>query len=52
MYNIFGHRVPDYSNLVIEKVNFNLIDVSIGKVPCWYCDEGDLNKSLESDINL
>ena len=41
-----------YSNLVKEKVNFNLIDVSIGKVHCCYFDEGDLNRSLESDIKL
>ena len=52
MYNIFGHRVPDYSNVVIEKVNFYLINVSMGKVHCCYFDEGDLNRSLESDINL
>ena len=26
----FGQRVLDYSNQVIEKINFSLIDVSIG----------------------
>ena len=46
---MFGHRVPDYNNLSKEKVNFNLIKVSIGKVHCYYFDEGDLNRSLESD---
>ena len=29
MYNIFGQRVPNYSDLVIEKVNFNLINISL-----------------------
>ena len=52
MYNIFEQRVPDYSNLVIEKVKFNLINVNICKVHCCYFDEGGLNKSLESDLNL
>ena len=52
MYNIFGHRAPDYGNLVIEKVNFNLVNLSIGKVNCCYCDKRDLNRSLESVIHL
>ena len=52
MYDLFRQRVPDYSNLVIEKVSFNFINVSIGKVRFCYFDEGDLNRSLESDINL
>ena len=28
-YNIFGQRVPDYSNLVIEKVTFNLFIINV-----------------------
>ena len=42
-------KSSNYSNIliVIENVNF-----SIGKVHCYYFDEGDLNRSLESDINL
>ena len=47
-----GLRVPDYSTLVIGKVNFNLINVSIGKVHCCCFDQGDLNRPLESDRNL
>ena len=45
MYNIFRRTVPDYSNLVIEKVKFNLIiiNVSVGKVYCCYLDQRDLN---------
>ena len=45
MYNIFRRRVPDYSNLVIGKVKFNLliINVSIGKVYCCYFDQRDYN---------
>ena len=45
MYNIFGQRVPGDSNLVIEKVKLNLINVSVGKVHCCYFNEGDLNRS-------
>ena len=54
MYKIFEQRVQDYnySNLVIEEINFNLVNVSISKAHCCYFDEGDLNRSLEYDINL
>ena len=52
MYNIFGQKGTDYSNLVIEKVNFNLINASTGKVHCCYFDEGDLNRSLESNKKI
>ena len=51
-YNVFGQRVPDCSNLVIEKVNFSLIHVSTDKVHCCCFHGGDLNRPLESDTNL
>ena len=52
MYNIFVHRVPDNSNLATEEVKFNLFNVSVGLLHCWYFDEGDLNRTLEYDRNI
>ena len=44
MYNIFGLRVPDFSNnMVIEKDQVqNLTNLSINKVRCCHFDEGNL----------
>ena len=54
MYSIFELRAPDYSNLVMEKVDFNLSNATVtvvGKVHRYF-DQGNLNGPLESDIKI